>query len=314
MTTILNIKENMRTIYSKNSMYILPLLKFLACFVTLYVLNYYIGYSATVNSPLMMGLLSLLCAVLPVNVTVTVYAVVMLLNMLGISRQMAIVTLILLVIMYLIYFRFSAKYGYVMLFMPFLFVIKMPFLMPLIVGISMQPGAVVAMAFGILMFYMMKYGSNEALLMVNDVKSSGLDKISSFITELFNNKEMIVFIIAFSLAALIVYGIKRLAIDNSSTIGIITGGVVEVIIILCAVYTLDLQGMFSLWMIWLFTLVSIALALLLQVFILAVDYSATEYTQFEDDDYYYYVKAVPKIKVTATDVKVKHINVKKTRK
>ena len=47
---------------------------------------------------------------------------------------------------------------------------------------------------------------------------------------------------------------------------------------------------------------------------LAVDYSATEYTQFEDDDYYYYVKAIPKIKVTATDVKVKHINVKRSRR
>lgn len=45
--------------------------------------------------------------------------------------------------------------------------------------------------------------------------------------------------------------------------------------------------------------------------ILAVDYSGTEYIQFEDDDYYYYVKAIPKIKVTASDVQVKRINVKK---
>ena len=59
------------------------------------------------------------------------------------------------------------------------------------------------------------------------------------------------------------------------------------------------------------TVVSIILTLIIKVFIISVDYSGTEYAQFEDDDYYYYVKAVPKIKVTKQDVKVKRINVKR---
>ena len=29
-------------------------------------------------------------------------------------------------------------------------------------------------------------------------------------------------------------------------------------------------------------------------FFFSVDYTCTEYVQFEDDDYYYYVKAVPR--------------------
>ena len=48
--------------------------------------------------------------------------------------------------------------------------------------------------------------------------------------------------------------------------------------------------------------------------IFSVDYTRTEYTQFEDDDYYYYVKAVPKINVANADVRIKHINAKKTKK
>jgi hypothetical protein len=35
-----------------------------------------------------------------------------------------------------------------------------------------------------------------------------------------------------------------------------------------------------------------------------------EHAQFEDDVYYYYVKAVPKVTVTMSQVNVKHINVK----
>ena len=46
------------------------------------------------------------------------------------------------------------------------------------------------------------------------------------------------------------------------------------------------------------------MAALLQFFAFSVDYSRTEYTQFEDDDYYYYVKAVPKLAVTRPEPKV----------
>ena len=35
-----------------------------------------------------------------------------------------------------------------------------------------------------------------------------------------------------------------------------------------------------------------------------VDYSRTENVQFEDDEYYYYVKAIPKMSVEAPDVNV----------
>ena len=56
------------------------------------------------------------------------------------------------------------------------------------------------------------------------------------------------------------------------------------------------------------TLVSMVLAAVYNFMIFAVDYSRTEYLQFQDDDYYYYVKAVPKITVSAPDVKVQKIN------
>ena len=46
----------------------------------------------------------------------------------------------------------------------------------------------------------------------------------------------------------------------------------------------------------------------------AVDFRRTEYVQYEDDEYYYYVKAVPKINVAGEDVKVKQINAKKKKK
>ena len=56
------------------------------------------------------------------------------------------------------------------------------------------------------------------------------------------------------------------------------------------------------------TLGSLLLALVVEFFVLSVDYSRTEYTQFEDDEYYYYVKAVPKMSIAVSNKKVKKIN------
>ena len=59
-------------------------------------------------------------------------------------------------------------------------------------------------------------------------------------------------------------------------------------------------------------ILSAAVAGVYHFFVFAVDYSRTEYVQFEDDDYHYYVKAVPKIAVSKPDVKVQRINTRKT--
>jgi hypothetical protein len=60
------------------------------------------------------------------------------------------------------------------------------------------------------------------------------------------------------------------------------------------------------------TIFSAAIVYVVHFFKLTLDYSGVEHVQFEDDVYYYYVKAVPKVTVTTPQIKVKHINVKKT--
>ena len=56
------------------------------------------------------------------------------------------------------------------------------------------------------------------------------------------------------------------------------------------------------------SVISGLIVFVIQFFRLNLDYSTVEYTQFEDDDYYYYVKAVPKVKITVPKKDVKRIN------
>ena len=61
-------------------------------------------------------------------------------------------------------------------------------------------------------------------------------------------------------------------------------------------------------------MISVVIGLLLEFFVFGGDYTRTERLEYEDDEYYYYVKAVPKINVANADVRIKHINAKKTKK
>ena len=54
------------------------------------------------------------------------------------------------------------------------------------------------------------------------------------------------------------------------------------------------------------SIISLLIGFLIQFLFMNLDYARTERVQFEDDDYYYYVKAVPKKMVAVKEVTVKH--------
>ena len=185
-------------------------------------------------------------------------------------------------------------------------------MIPLVAGIILTPVSVVSVSFGTILYYIMKYTKENAALIANSSADAGLARIENLLNNIIKNKEMMLMIVVFSLVLIMVYVIKRLTIDHAHVIAIVSGGLTELVAIICAAFIMDIKSD-PVWMIAVFAVLSTGIVYFLNIFILSVDYSRTEYTQFEDDEYYYYVKAVPKIKVTAPEVKVKHINVQRVK-
>ena len=131
-------------------------------------------------------------------------------------------------------------------------------------------------------------------------------QLTAFAQQLFNNKEMWTAIIAFVICLLVVYSVRKLSVDNAWKIAIVSGALVYVIVVVIGIVTMHVDVPYVAVIIG--TIVSILLALVLEFFAFAVDYSRTENLQFEDDEYFYYVKAVPKVTVTAPEKTVKRIN------
>ena len=59
------------------------------------------------------------------------------------------------------------------------------------------------------------------------------------------------------------------------------------------------------------TILAAAVAKVIEFFRFCVDYNRAEKVQFEDDEYYYYVKAIPKMTVAAQSKTVKKINMQR---
>ena len=92
---------------------------------------------------------------------------------------------------------------------------------------------------------------------------------------------------------------------HSWEIAIGTGSLVNIMILLIGSSSLKLN--MSLMPVLFGVLISAGLALVLEFFIFLVDYNSMIRTQFEDDEYYYYVKAVPKLSVAPKERKVTSI-------
>lgn len=109
-----------------------------------------------------------------------------------------------------------------------------------------------------------------------------------------------------ALGILVVYFIRLLSVDYSWILAIVFGSISQMAVIFTGDYLFDVQMPLQELVVGL--LISLLAAGLYHFFVFAVDYSRTEYTQFEDDDYVYYVKAVPKVVVSRPDVRVQRIN------
>ncbi|MBR1622888.1 MAG: hypothetical protein IJ675_03140, partial [Pseudobutyrivibrio sp.] len=104
---------------------------------------------------------------------------------------------------------------------------------------------------------------------------------------------------------LIVYMLRQSSINMSWIVANFAGVAVEFIIMLTGYLVTSQKG--EIPSLILGNVIVIIVGFILNYFILDLDYSRIEKVQFEDDEYYYYVTAVPKIRIVEEDKEVKNI-------
>lgn len=312
MTTLLVAKQILMTLYSRYEVYITPLLKFMTALISLLLINSRIGYMDSINRMTVVLIVALMCSFMPMNFIVVMSALFVMLHLYSFSLECALVVGVGFVLMFLLYLRFSPKDTLVVLIMPICFLLKIPYVVPLAMGLIGTPASMVSVGCGVIVYYMVHYvAQNVSVIaaMTGDETSTVKFSVAKFkfvVDGILNNKEMAVTIMAFAFTVLLVYLIRRLSIDYAWTIAMAAGAVVNIMILLVGDLMFDTKV--SLLGVIVGNIVAFFLTVVLQFFVFNVDYSRTEKVQFEDDEYYYYVKAVPKVVVSRAEKKVKQIN------
>ncbi|MDE7444541.1 MAG: hypothetical protein K2N15_02340 [Lachnospiraceae bacterium] len=311
MTTLLVAKQYIKNFISKYEVYLKPLMKLILALAALMMINAKIGYMHRIDNISVVLIVALMCSFMPTNFIIFVAAAFTVLHLYSLSLECAAVSLVLFLVMFLLYFRFSPKDTLVVLLTPMCFILKVPYVMPLAMGLLGTPASAVSVGCGVMVSYMISYIADSATALsamdTEDIATRFRFVIDGFI----DNKQMVLTIVAFAVTIILVYVIKRMAIEHAWTIAIIAGAIVDVMILLVGDLMFDTNV--SIVGIIIGTVFSVLIAEVVEFFAFHVDYSRTEKVQFEDDEYYYYVKAVPKITVATPSKTVKRINASKKR-
>ena len=204
----------------------------------------------------------------------------------------------------------SVRDGYLLLLTPMMFFLRVPYVIPLFVGLSGSLVSIVPVSCGVCIYYIMMYLKQNAGVLAGSTMSEMAERFIVIVQSLFGNQLMWVMAAAFAAGVLVVFLIRNLSVDYSWSIAIIAGVITQLVVIFIGDFYFNLPVAIGPMILGI--LVSVVLALVYQFFVFAVDYTRTEYLQYQDDDYYYYVKAVPKITVSQPDVKVHRISSRKS--
>lgn len=306
MSSLLEMREGLRNFYSKYEVYLLPLFKFLLALTSLLCINMNIGFMSRLSGNIVIVLVvALMCSFLPMNFIIIISAGFVCGHLYAVSLECAVVAVALFLLMFILYFRFSPKDAVVVLLLPLCFSLKIPYVIPIAVGLLSSPISIVSVSCGTIVYYLVLYIKTNAQTINTLETGEAVAKFRYVIDGILGNKEMLITIVAFAAMIIVVYFIRRMSMDHAWTIAMSVGAVVGVVVLLIGDLAYDTH--FSIAMLIVGMIVSLILAKVLQFFAFNVDYSRTEYVQFEDDEYYYYVKAIPKNSVSRAQVKVKKI-------
>lgn len=302
MSILLEIRDYIQKFYQKYAAVLNVILRFLAAFITFFATNRVIGFNPYLDHTYTELVFAAVSVVFPTQILLFFEAVFIILHILYVSHYLAFVTAIFFVILYFVYVRFIPKDGYVILSMPVLSSFGAPYILPILLGITADPIAIIPESIGVIVYH---YLQN----VISVVSTSTEDSINLYhlvLKQTFNDKELYITLIVFSIVTIFVYFIRNSKIDYSFEIAIISGGFLNTILLLFMNFFMDIN--INVFRFFITMILSVAFVWLVQLFRLSLNYAGVENLQFEDDEYYYYVRAVPKNNITKADKNVKRYN------
>lgn len=302
---LLEIRTMVLKLYQKARFIVNPIVKFILSWIVFNGINDAIGYDVRFTKTIVVLLLSVICAVTPGGVLVFFAMVLSLVHVFSVSIYLSVLLLLVFLILYGMLMRFSPKQAIVAVALPVLAKYNLHYAVPLVLGCVANPLSICACACGVFVYHIIDVIQAAASRNVGNNPDDILQLYIDIADAVMANKQMFIMLVVFSLVIITVFCIRKFSFDYAFLVSITAGMIVNIIGFLVA--DLKYSVTVNIGILILMTILSGVVAVIVEFIKRVLDYTAVERVQFEDDDYYYYVKAVPKVNVAFPTHSVMHI-------
>lgn len=305
MAQLVYLKENIKYFYQKHAEYVEPVLKLIFSFIMLCLVQNMFQYNEAINRPWIYLLVSVAQAFLPLSFCFYSAAALILLNLWKISLEIFIVYLLFFLICYLLFVRVDGRHAFIIILTPVLFYLKLEYFLPVILGMVVGFGGILPMAAGILIYFFSVYTKDASALLTTTEHLEpgvGMSRISSL---MFIDRKLLVILISFCLIVFLSTILYQMFHEKAWMFAIIIGNISLAVLLLFGLLIFELD--YTIWRVFVEIVLAMGVATVVQFFQGIGDFSRIEKVSFEDDEYIYFVKAVPKIKAAQEERNVTDI-------
>ena len=292
MSELMEIKQNIVNFIGKYEVYIKPVFKLILALITFLTINGKLGYMSKINNFSVVLIAALMCSFMPMNFVVFLAAVFVVLHLYVLSLECAAVVMVLFLILFLLYFRLAPKDTITVVLTPILQMMGIPYVMPVAMGLVGGPASAASVGCGVVTGCVLKKVVENADTLKAMDSADMASRFRFIIDAILGSKDLILLVIAFAITIFVIYFVRQLPIDYSYFIAMGAGAIIDAIIVL--VGNIALETSLSVGGILLGTILSLIVGYIIIFFTHNVDYAKTQKVQFQDDEYFYYVRAVPK--------------------
>ncbi len=292
MIPLMKFKDRIVQFVGRYEIYVMAAFRFVVAYFAFHLITVYLDYMEALSKYPIALLLALLCCFIPSGVMVFCAAVLILLELYSLNMYLCLIVALIFLIMFCAYMRFTSRKGMYAILTPIMAVLGVPYTMPVASGLLGEPYAVISVICGEITYFILRHVTVNASLFLNADDSSVSGVITFAINQLLMDQEMYLYLIGFAAAAIVTFCIRKLPVRQSHLIAAAIGIVTQIAIIGGGEVMIGNQK--QLTSILLGCVVSFLILMILSFFTHNLDYHRVENVQFEDDDYYYYVRAIPK--------------------
>ena len=260
-----------------------------------------VAYAVRIDRFSAVMLAAVVTAVLPSTWVFMLMWLFVTLHIFYISLELSVIAGLLLLCLVMFYVRIFPKESYLIVLLLVCFKFKIPAFVPLFAGLFCGVGSIGALIIAPLLWCMSSQqalfgltGNSLSELNVLSLPQNFGDTLRVVIETLSSNEAWIHYAFVFVLAAVAVLIISRLPFAYSMEAAMGVGALTIMIGLIAGMATGSIEGsalgtIFS-------VIFSVIFIYVCKFFYIIVDYSGVERVNFQDEEYLYYVKAVPKIK------------------